>query len=148
MQETNRISVPLASPIVSVAISPDGKFIAYGDATKEVRVVDAETKKFKMIKGLWTNHKARITSLSWTPSSDVGSCIAAIVHGKCCLSYLLDCVALAAYCINWFLRRSGAFVGHGDQEEVEGVPPYVWLRTRESSRYMRHVDIHCSVWLH
>ena len=59
------------SGINSVAISPNGKFIAYGDATKEIRVVDADTKKFTMLKGLWTSHNARIESLSWTPSSDV-----------------------------------------------------------------------------
>lgn len=66
----NKATGPNPAGITAVAVSPDGASIAYGDAGKDVRVVDADTKKAKMIEGLWTNHNARILSVAWNPSSD------------------------------------------------------------------------------
>ena len=83
-----------------VSVSPNGALIAYGDADKEIRVVDAETKKFKMLKGLWTNHNARITSVAWNASSNV------CVH---CLPVVIRlCLTLCAWC-SQYVASTGMF---------------------------------------
>ncbi|RYG52788.1 hypothetical protein EON67_00370 [archaeon] len=58
-----------AGEISAVAISPDGKYIAAGDAVKEVRLYSTGAGKETLMSGKWVFHTTRVTGLKWSPDS-------------------------------------------------------------------------------
>jgi WD repeat-containing protein 1 (actin-interacting protein 1) len=57
----------LRSAVASIAVSPDGKHVAVGDAAKEIAVFDADTLS-DIVRSKWTAHTSRVASLAWHPS--------------------------------------------------------------------------------
>ena len=63
-----------AAAISVVAIAPDGKRVAAGDAGREIRLYDSATRD-TLISGRWVAHTTRVTGLRWSPT---GSAIASV----------------------------------------------------------------------
>eukprot|EP00160_Parvularia_atlantis_P006594 Unigene1576_Nuclearia_a/m.4892 Unigene1576_Nuclearia_a/g.4892 ORF Unigene1576_Nuclearia_a/g.4892 Unigene1576_Nuclearia_a/m.4892 type:complete len:601 (-) Unigene1576_Nuclearia_a:89-1891(-) len=66
LTEKGKLTETIRGPIHALAYSPDGQYLAVGDAHKQVTVVDAKTLAVK-IDG-WVFHAARLTSVAWSPS--------------------------------------------------------------------------------
>ena len=58
---------PCNAAISSVAISPDGKYIAAGDRGREVKLYSAVSPYETVRSGDWMNHATRVTGLAWSP---------------------------------------------------------------------------------
>lgn len=53
--------------VSAVAVAPDSRSVAAGDAGREVRLYDAATREVT-VSSRWMNHTTRVTGLAWAPS--------------------------------------------------------------------------------
>ncbi|KAA0169622.1 hypothetical protein FNF27_06917 [Cafeteria roenbergensis] len=60
----------MRAAVASLAVSPDGKHLAVGDAAREVQVLDAASLE-PIVKSKWTAHTSRVVALAFSPSGDV-----------------------------------------------------------------------------
>lgn len=67
LAEKTVISAGIRGALSAVAYSPDGKFLASADSSRNIFVWDAATKELK-IEG-WVFHTAAVNSIAWSPDS-------------------------------------------------------------------------------
>lgn len=59
----------IKTDVLSLAYSPDGKFLAISDAGRQILILDAETLTYDASQPKWTHHTARIQCMAWHPNS-------------------------------------------------------------------------------
>jgi WD40 repeat protein len=68
LQETAPLTGHLGA-LTSLAYSPNGNFLAAGDAYRDVRVWDMVSRS-AVVAGQWVFHTTRVTSVAWSPSGN------------------------------------------------------------------------------
>ena len=59
-----------------MSYSPDGKFLAAGDAVREVNVWTSGSSWEAKVQGLWQFHTSTVNCLAWDPTSRCVACVA------------------------------------------------------------------------